>query len=130
MFGPTAADSTSDNKRGLLDAPLNTALPASASSRSRTSAPPAQQPVTAHAAKEIQSPLEDNLLGDDQETQEEGSKGGGGPGQREAEGEGGELLTTETTRGARLAVEDVSVVTPTGACRLCTAEGSRKYEEA
>lgn len=59
-------------------------------------------PVPGHTA--LDSPLRDNLLGDDQPEQGDGHKEGMGVG----------VLTTETAKGARLAVEDVSVVTPTG----------------
>eukprot|EP00903_Cladosiphon_okamuranus_P021121 g19402.t1 len=91
------ADSTAD-KRGLLEAPPTESLPASASA----------PPLAAHTAKGELSPLDDNLLGDAQEAQEEGGKRGLG------EGDGLVTITTETARGARLLVEDVSVVTPTG----------------
>lgn len=101
---PTSTATVADgnptgDKRGLLDAPPPPGpRPASA------------PPLAAHAAEEGLSPLEDNLLGEEDEA---------GEGKRE-EGEGFGLLTTETTRGARLAVEDVSVVTPTGGvgCRV------------
>lgn len=107
-----------EEKRGLLDAPFATSTPSASTPSASTSAgaPPAQ-PVAAdaHAGKgesqgHSSSPLKDNLLGEDEdEDEDEGTQGG-------VLGEGGKrgLLTTETTRGARLAVEDVSVVTPTG----------------
>eukprot|EP00752_Nemacystus_decipiens_P001729 g1672.t1 len=103
MNGMAIADASGDT-HGLLSAPLNAQLPASAPSKS-AGVPPAQ-PLPTHAAKEGHSPLEDNLLGDDPGAQEDEQAPVGG------EGEG--VLTTETRRGARLAVEDVSVVTPTG----------------
>ncbi|CAN0505171.1 unnamed protein product, partial [Ectocarpus sp. 8 AP-2014] len=87
----TIADVT-DNKRGLLAAPASTSLSPSFSPLS----------VPGHTAPD--SPLRDNLLGDDQPEQEDGLE----------EGEGVGVLTTETAKGARLSVEDVCVVTPTG----------------
>ncbi|CAM9272834.1 unnamed protein product, partial [Ectocarpus fasciculatus] len=87
----TVADVT-DNKRGLLAAPASTSL----------SPPPSPPSEPGHTARD--SPLRDNLLGDDQPGQEDGDKEGARMG----------VLTTETAKGARLTVEDVSVVTPTG----------------
>ncbi|CAN0361394.1 unnamed protein product, partial [Ectocarpus fasciculatus] len=87
----TVADVT-DNKRGLLAAPASTSL----------SPPPSPPSEPGHTARD--SPLRDNLLGDDQPGQEDGDKEGARMG----------MLTTETAKGARLTVEDVSVVTPTG----------------
>ncbi|CAB1097232.1 ABC [Ectocarpus sp. CCAP 1310/34] len=92
MSGMETIANITDNKRGLLAAPAST-------SSSPSSSPPS---VPGHTA--LDSPLRDNLLGDDQPEQEDGLN----------EGEGVGVLTTETAKGARLTVEDVSVVTPTG----------------
>ncbi|CAM9136191.1 unnamed protein product [Ectocarpus sp. 6 AP-2014] len=93
----TIADVT-DNKRGLLAAPAS------------TSSSPSSSPSSVPGRTALDSPLRDNLLGDDQPEQDDGPK----------EGEGVGVLTTETAKGARLAVEDVSVVTPTGGRVLMT----------
>ncbi|CAM9734331.1 unnamed protein product [Scytosiphon promiscuus] len=95
----STADTSSDGtikKRGLLDAPMSPLLPTTALPNKPSS------PANAEA-----SPLQDNLLGDDGEQEREAAAGGG-------------VLTTETRKGARLAVEDVSVVTPTGGRVLIT----------
>ncbi|CBJ27203.1 putative ABC transporter Nda [Ectocarpus siliculosus] len=92
MRGMATIANVTDNKRGLLAAPAS------------TSSSPSSSPSSVPGHTALDSPLKDNLLGDDQPEQDDGPK----------EGEGVGVLTTETAKGARLAVEDVSVVTPTG----------------
>ena len=92
---PAAIADATGVKRGLLDAPLGT-------SASESEGPP----PAAHVAEDGHSPLRDNLLGDDRATTKEALE--------EGEEEKIGLLTTVTARGSRLAVEDVSVITPTG----------------
>ncbi|CAN0334658.1 unnamed protein product [Pylaiella littoralis] len=94
MNGMAALTDSAGGDRGLLDAPIP--IPPS-TKKNATSLPRA---VTE------ESPLEDNLLVEEDEKEGEGQD-------QVLEERGARLLTTETLRGARLAVEDVSVVTPT-----------------
>lgn len=104
QYFPAAITDSADGEmnRGLLDAPI----PKPSENANTTSVP---------RDEVVGSPLEDNLLvEDEQEAEQEQEQVGGAAEDGGLFEERVGLLTTETRRGARLAVEDVSVVTPTG----------------
>lgn len=100
--------------RGLLDAPASfSGAAAAAAAAAFAASTPAAQPLHPTSA----TALQDNLLGDEDES---GgvvvSEGVGGQALEAAASHEEDRLVSEMVRGARLRVDDVTVVTPTGKC--------------